>query len=143
MTWERVLTVSDIHDIPRRGVANFRDKPHLYQSQYSDAEDDYTDRFLLMEIESELFQLILEDWAIWLRWRAAFRDGVVSVDSHPALPEERRRHDEIKQIVDSWLSANPAKPILVAGEFRRVADAWEVQWRDVACNESMSPAAGT
>jgi len=60
MTWERVFTVNDYYDGPRRGVADFGGKPHIYESQFSDAEDPYTDRFLLMEIEAELFQLALE-----------------------------------------------------------------------------------
>ncbi len=55
MTWECVYTVSEYYDGPRRGVADFRGRPHVYESQFSDLQDGYTDRFLLTEIDSEFF----------------------------------------------------------------------------------------
>jgi hypothetical protein len=134
MTWERVFTVNDYYDGPRRGVADFRGKPHVYESQFSDAEAEYTDRFLLMEIESELFQLVLEDWAIWLRWHAAYQRGDVSDNTHPALPEDRKRHEELKQLVGSRLCAEPSKSVAMGAKFRSVTKGWdsfEVQWREV------------
>jgi hypothetical protein len=134
MTWERIFTVNDYYDGPRRGVADFRGRPHVYESQFSDAEDEYTDRFLLMEIDPELFQLVLEDWTIWLRWHAAYQRGDVSIDTHPALPDDRKRHEELEQLVGSRLRAEPSKSTVMGAEFRSVAKGWngfEVLWREV------------
>ena len=55
MSWERVHTVNDFYDGPRLGVADYLGKPHIYQSEFSEAEDDYNDRFWLMPIEQKLF----------------------------------------------------------------------------------------
>jgi hypothetical protein len=134
MTWECVYTVSEYYDGPRRGVADFRGRPHVYESQFSDLQDGYTDRFLLTEIDSELFRLALEDWSIWLRWRAAFDLGDVSLDTHPALPEDRERHRELEQLIGSRLRADPSKCTLMGAEFRKDGKAGgglEVQWHDV------------
>jgi len=116
-------------------AADFGGKPHIYESQFSDAEDPYTDRFLLMEIEAELFQLALEDWAIWLRWHAAFQRGDATIDRHPALSEDRERHEELKQLVGDRLCAVPGKSIMRGAEFRCVGKGWdgfEVRWLEVA-----------
>jgi hypothetical protein len=135
LTWERVYTVNDYHDGPRLGVAGFRGRPHVYELQFSDADDEYADRFLLMEIEPELFELVLEDWAIWLRWQAAYQRGDVSLDTHPVLPEDRELHEALKHLVGKRLGAEPGKSAVMAAEFRNASEGWEkleVQWRDVA-----------
>jgi len=62
--WEKVYTVNDYHDGPRLGVANLRGKPHIYQKEFSEALDNYTDSFWLREIDQHLLTLVLEDWAI-------------------------------------------------------------------------------
>jgi hypothetical protein len=132
MTWESVFTVSDFFDGPRRGVANFGGKPHAYQSEFSDTNDEYSDRFLLMEIDPELFRLVMEDWAIWQRWLAAYRRGTASTDSHPALPEDRMRHHQIEQLIGSRLHVEPTNCFVKRAKFRQAAEVWEVQWYDVA-----------
>lgn len=84
MTWECVFTVNDYYDGPRQGVANFNGKPHAYQSEFSDIEEEYTDRFLLMEIDGSTLSLVMESWEIWLRWCAAFHRGEVDLKSSRA-----------------------------------------------------------
>jgi hypothetical protein len=135
VTWEHVYTINLYYDGPRLGVADFRGKPHVYESQFSDMDDEYTDRFWLMELEPELFKLVLEDWGIWLRWHAAYQSGDVSLDTHPALPKDRERHEALKQLVGNRLSAEPNESAVVGAEFRNVTKGWEtfkVQWREVA-----------
>ena len=132
MTWESVFTVSYFFDLPRRGVANFGGKPHAYQSEFSVTNDEYSDRFLLMEIDPELFRLVLEDWAIWLRWLAAYQRGAVSIDSHPALPEDLVRHHQIEQLIGNRLHVEPTNCFAKRAEFRHATEGWEVQRYDVA-----------
>lgn len=131
MTWERVFTVNGYYDGPRRGVANFRGKPHIYESQFCDIEENCADRFLLMEIEAALFQLVLEDWEIWLRWDAAFERGEVSLDSHPVLPEDRKRYEELQQLIGDRVYAVPGNCIVTGAEFRSISEGlnwFEVRW---------------
>jgi hypothetical protein len=40
-----------------------------------------------------IIRLIMEDWKIWLRGKAAFHAGRISQDTHPALSENRRRRE--------------------------------------------------
>ncbi|HEY2534816.1 MAG TPA: hypothetical protein VGJ20_44080 [Xanthobacteraceae bacterium] len=138
MRWEPVFTISNQFDIPRQGVANFLGKPCAFQSKFCDAKDDYTDRFLLMEIAPDLFRLVLENHKIFLRWRDAYRRGIVSLDSHLALTDDRTRHIEIKQLIGHRLHIEPAKSVIRSARFRRVADGGEVQWYDVGMLETNS-----
>jgi hypothetical protein len=137
VTWERVYTVNDYHDGPRRGIADFRGKPHIYESEFSDFEDEYTNSFLLMQIGSDLLDLVLEDWAIWLRWHAAYQRREVSPDTHPALPYERERHEALKQRIGDRLCVEPDEAVVKAtAEFRRLTSGWdrfEVRWREIVC----------
>lgn len=36
-SFERVYTVTDYHDGPRRGIADFNGKPHLFVSEFENA----------------------------------------------------------------------------------------------------------
>lgn len=110
--FERVYTMTDFYDGPRGGIADYRGAPHLYASMFDD-----DDTFELQPVDAETLALALEDWAIWLRWEEAFKDGLVTIASHPALPEERARHDEIKPLLAARLAALP-DPIRAIAEFR-------------------------
>ncbi len=101
MTPQRVHTVVDFWDGPRGGVADHDGRPHVYRSLFHDlrlqpgAEEHDEDLFLLRPIDDPTFALMLEDWGIWERWLQAFRAGSAPPDSHPALPADRARHDEL------------------------------------------------
>ena len=38
--YEVVYSMTDFWDRPRGGIANFRGRPHVYRSTYSDMEED-------------------------------------------------------------------------------------------------------
>jgi len=110
--------MTDYYDGPRGGIADFEGRPHIYNSVLDDLRDGYTDTFLLMPIEEDLFQLALEDWAIWCRWEDAFHTGKATPETHPALPQDRARHEELKRLIGDRLAANPALSVRAHGEFR-------------------------
>ncbi len=91
-----VHSVLDYYDGPRSGVADFGGVPHVYECDWSDEADDYSDIYLLVPLPEEVFKLALEDWAIWRRWEAAFHRGEASQETHPALPQDRERHTELQ-----------------------------------------------
>jgi hypothetical protein len=94
MSWQKVHTVNDFGDCPRFGVAEFDGQPHVYESPFDECADDFSDEYQLSPIDSELFELILRDWAIWEKWLVAFNAGMATEDSHPCLPEDKSEHDK-------------------------------------------------
>ncbi|MDQ0467974.1 hypothetical protein [Labrys wisconsinensis] len=128
--WDRVHTVNKYYDGPELGIADYRGKPYIYEKQFDAADGEDTSRFLLSEIEPELLALVLEDWQIWLRWDEAYRQGEAGVKTHPALPEERERHDELAQRIGDRLRADPRLGIVKWARFRAVDRRIEVRWLD-------------
>jgi hypothetical protein len=126
--WDKVYTVNNYYDGPELGIAEYRGKPHIYEKQFDTEADDQMDRFLLSEIEPALLALVLEDWEIWLRWDAAYRQGQVTVKTHPALPEERPRHDELARLIGSRLKPDREHGIVRWAQFRAVDKQTEVRW---------------
>jgi hypothetical protein len=128
MAWERVHTTNDYYDGPRLGVADVEGAPHIYQSPFDEARSNYAEYFLVGPISADLLDLVLEDWAIWTRWERAFKCGEVSTAAHPALPAERERHEEIKQLIGDRLFVDPSAGRKLNGEFRTREGVEEVQW---------------
>lgn len=116
-TTEQVYTMTDYYDGPRCGMADFLGRPHLYRSLWADIDHERDDVFELFPVDQGIFELALEDWEIWRRWRAAFDHGEVSVDSHPALPADRKRHEEIDKVLKPKLAAFNDSDTTVTGEF--------------------------
>jgi hypothetical protein len=73
--YERVFTVTEYYDGPRKGIASFLGVPHLYECLFDEEKDGFSDQFLLTPIDTETFQLAMEDWSIWQRWEVAFKTG--------------------------------------------------------------------
>jgi hypothetical protein len=86
MKHQKVHTVVDFYDGPRRGIADYNGTPHEYQCVWDDETGNWSDVFLLRPIGREIFDLAMEDWAIWQRWDKAIERGETSLDIHPALP---------------------------------------------------------
>ena len=120
--FERVHTVTDYYDGPRRGIADFGASPHLYESIFNDVLDDYSNEFHLKPVSNELFELALEDWSIWLRWETAHHKGTTTLDSHPALPEDRQRHDQLELILKEQLVISKDNVLRAQAEFRPRAE---------------------
>jgi hypothetical protein len=115
--YETVHTVADYYDGPRSGIANFHGAPHVYKSLWDDSEDDWSDAFLLQPVDQETFRLAMEDWAIWNRWMDAFHTGQTTLETHPALPADRLRHDELAAILKPRLEVDSEQAIQVRGRF--------------------------
>jgi hypothetical protein len=133
--YERVYTVTDYYDGPRVGVADFNGTAHLYESEWSADPDNYV--FRLSPVDQGTLELVLEDWQIWLRWERAYHDGTEPQETHPALPIDRARHEELKGLLSSRL-LTALEPVCALATFRRDQTApWdglgnsaplEVQW---------------
>jgi hypothetical protein len=131
MGWERVYTISDFFDSPRGGVADFEGKPHAFQCRFSEADDDWTDIFDLMEIEPDLLATVLERWALWLRWQAAFARGDTTIKTHPVLPEDKTRWNDLNESIGDKLDIDKTRAKTMRAQFRKAelhTGDFEVSW---------------
>ena len=116
--YEPVFTVTDYYDGPRRGIANYLGNPHFYECEFDHDQDEYTDRYLLTPVSNETLQLAMEAWEIWKRWESAFHTGWTDISSHPAMPEDRPRHEALKRILDERLVTDKSNAMLCTAEFQ-------------------------
>jgi hypothetical protein len=123
---EVVDTIWLYHDQPRTGVAHFDGRPHYYEREFDDAAQEYTDVYSLTPISDPIFGLVMEKWQIWLRWKAAFRANETTLETHPALPQERPRYDELDQAIQREIAANRSMVLRALGDFDRKGD--RVEW---------------
>ncbi|MGD1096743.1 MAG: hypothetical protein ABSB35_32710 [Bryobacteraceae bacterium] len=133
VAWEQVYTVNNFWDRLRRDVADVSGQPHIYESRFNEARDDFEDFYFVSPIEPELLALVLEDWDIWTRWSEAFDRGETQKENHPAPPQDRLRHDELKQLIGQRFKSDAANCRKRRGEFRNVRPGWnglEVQWSE-------------
>jgi len=139
MTWERVYAIHGFHDRPRSGVADHGGQPHFFECEFSEALDDYTEKYLLSPIDAELLALVVEHWAIWIRWREAFHRGEVTIGKHPALDEDKERNEELTRAISDRLKIVPENAQAMKATFRwprpnPCRDECEVQWSPFADN---------
>lgn len=135
VAWERVYTVNEFWDRVRLGVADVEGVPHIYQSPFDSLRDDFSDFYLVSPIHSELLALVLEDWEIWVRWSVAYDHGETSRETHPCLPEDRKRHEEIESLIDGRMVSDSGNCRTLKARFRQVAPGWnglEVEWCEYA-----------
>ena len=50
--FEAVFTITDYHDGPRKGIANYHGQPHFYECIFDDAKDDYSELFWLTPLDA-------------------------------------------------------------------------------------------
>ena len=115
---EKVYTITDWYDGARAGIANLKGIPHYYECRWDIVKGDWSEAYLLNRIDEETFKLAMEDWQIWLCWEAAFHQGTTTRETHPALPEDRERHDELAKILSERLVIREDRLIKAKGEFK-------------------------
>jgi len=130
--YEPVHTVDDYYDGPRLGIANFNGTPHVYQCQFSVSKDDWTDLFWLMPIGTDLFNLALERWNIFLRWYTEFKAGKVPLNTHPALPLDRQRYEELLALIGNQLLSKPDFSVIQKAHFKSTGIPFQmrVKWSE-------------
>ena len=104
---DRVLTVQDYYDGPCLGITELSGVPHIYEREFDRDADEFNDTYFLSPIANDLLVLVLEDWEIWLRWEAQFKAGKADQDTHPALPEDRSRHNQLVTLIGDRLKTDP------------------------------------
>jgi hypothetical protein len=121
-------TVTDVYDGPRKGVTSFDGRPYVYESEWDDSADEYAPTYRLSPISAEVLALALEDWEIWLRWQSACREGKTGMETHPALPQDRGRHDQLQEILKEQLVIDETCFVRAKADFRRLPSGLAVKW---------------
>ena len=118
MAWDRVHTVNDYYDGPRLGIADVDGVPHIYEAEFDYSTDEFGDTYFVSPVDENLMALVLEDWEIWLRWNSAFKRGNASAETHPALPQDRERHEALKIAIGDRLRVDRAHSKYLKGHFK-------------------------
>jgi hypothetical protein len=131
---EAVYTVDDYYDGPLAGFADFGGKPHHYRRQFDHAADEYSDIFRLTPIADDVLPFVKEQWDLWLKWQTAFHAKETTIETHPALPQDRQRYEELKQAVGREVAANESRAVRARGKFHPTGD--QVDWARLPDDES-------
>jgi hypothetical protein len=128
--FETVYTVTEYYDGPREGIADFGGRPHFYQSNFGNFDtDDKGDIFFLQPVDAYTLQLAIEDWNIWLRWQEAYNAGLTDLSTHPALPDERTRHEELLIELELRLIVDRPTAIRAIADFQTQDGNCMVRWK--------------
>ena len=131
MAWNQVVTIDDFYDRPRSGIAFYGERLVSYKTLWNEEIDDYSSLYGVTPIDVNLLPLIEEYWEIWKRWDAAFHDGEASRESHPALPDDRARYEELSVLLKFHTEVDQENCLKVEAEFRSARPGWdgiEVCW---------------
>ncbi|HEY0427514.1 MAG TPA: hypothetical protein VGC76_06885 [Pyrinomonadaceae bacterium] len=115
--YEIVHTITDWYDGARAGIADLNGVPHYYENQWLEDEQNWSDVYFLKSLDAETFALAIEDWEMWLRWEKAFKEGKTTQETHPVLPEEKQRHEELSQVLVERLIINPETDVRAKADF--------------------------
>jgi hypothetical protein len=131
MAWDRVYTINDYYDGPRLGIADVDGVPNVYEAEFDHSTEEYGDTFFVSPVDEGLLALVLEDWEIWLRWNSAFKRSEVTVESHPALSEDRQRHEALKVAIGDRLRVDRAQAKYMRARFETLPldGGTIVEWR--------------
>lgn len=125
--WEHVFFVSSVHDGPRGGVALFRGRPHVFESEPSPHMVWDTDFFLLMEITPDLLALAVEEYELW-------EQGIAKTSRDADL---ERRSEELDRLIGNGLAVIRDRSVRVRAAFsddpapERLARFGLVRWLEV------------
>ena len=112
---------------PSRSTRGFRGRAHWYASDFGDL-DDVPEVFDLWRLDEKTLALMLESDAIGCRWHDAWRAGEATHDSHPALPAERTRWQELERLLQGQRPPERAPDARAEADFVLGED-WRVRWR--------------
>jgi hypothetical protein len=133
MALDRVHTINDYYDGPRLGIADVDGVPHIYEAEFDHSTEDFGDTYFASPVDGDLLALVLEDWDIWLRWDSARKRGEASIETHPALPQDRDRHEALKLAIGDRMRADRANAKYLKAQFKTSSDGdgTVVEWRTI------------
>jgi hypothetical protein len=128
MKKERVYSVFDYWDGPIQGVADYAGNPHYYHRFFDKAADEYSDIYSLVALDQETTDCLAEQWIIWRRWETAFHAKRTTLETHPALPEDRNRYEELYAMSERKLQECSSTAFNAKGQFSSERPGYENLW---------------
>jgi hypothetical protein len=129
-----ILTISNYYDGPIEGITTLSGKPHFYECIFDELDDEYSDQFLLTPMSDAIYKIAMESWEMWIRYNTAFKDGAIDKRHHPVLPHERKKYDEIQNVLGEYIVNNKNLSTLKVGSFSHdnaklpSQGKWQVEW---------------
>lgn len=91
-----VKTCSAYYDGPLLGVADYKGIPHVYEAEFSVDKDEYT-KVLVGRNRPEVTRIGHGGVGNLTAMEDRLYQGATGIDTHPAPPQDRPRHAELKQ----------------------------------------------
>jgi len=110
--------VTDHSDQPLKGVADFHGVPHYFVSLFDDDSNNWSDIYMLFKLDAHLFEIALLGWAIERRFCVSKVNEDIPFYRIGALPEEKVRHTNIINNLESKVTINPSYAKFVYGKFQ-------------------------
>lgn len=136
-----VRTVNAFHDGPRAGLIEYQGEPYIFNCLWDEDADDYSTWFWLQPVRAQEAAVLLEYGGIWARWLAAYSNGEVTLDSHPALPEDQPRHKELQPLVLRIFQVDETRAVRATPEFAvrtsTSVEEWFVRWTLIPDTEAV------
>jgi hypothetical protein len=114
-TVERVYTIYEYSDQPRSGIANYKGKAHWFENIFDETSDEYSNDYWLTSLSASQLADAEEQFQIFWRWRQAFDRGEVDLSTHPALPEDVGRYNELKNRIQNAVNSKVTQRFKVSG----------------------------
>jgi hypothetical protein len=114
---EPIHTVDLFHDHPIEGIANFEGSPHHFQCEFDREADEYGDEYCLTPISASTLNSATEKWQTWLRWKSAFKACRASLDTHPALPDDRGRYEQLQSEISKAINDRRSQSFRARAQF--------------------------
>jgi hypothetical protein len=114
-TVERVYTIYEYSDQPRSGIANYEGKAHWFENIFDETSDEYSNDYWLTSLSASQLADAEEQFQIFWRWRQAFDRGEVDLSTHPALPEDVGRYNELKNRIQNAVNSKVTQRFKVSG----------------------------
>ena len=97
---DTVLSVLDWWDGPLAGAATFHGATHRFRRiEQIRSDRAYKGVYELTPLSADIAALEAERWAIWSRWRAAWKAVETSHATWPALPADAERRKQIEALL--------------------------------------------
>jgi len=134
MTPDRLHFFWDYFDVPNAGIADFRGRPHVFHRQFDDDADEWTDRYILRQVDDELFTLARARHDLFRKWLVQFHRGAVLADGQTVLAQDRPRYLELERQIGRRLDAASDRSFIMRADFWRpdlATGDGEVRWSKV------------
>lgn len=114
-SYEKIFSY-DWYDGPISGVANRNGKPYFFE--YQGYTETAKESYYLTPITNETLCLVIESWEIWKRWDNAFHNGKTGKETHPYLPADKKRGEELEKALKEELKIDQSNYIELYAEFK-------------------------